>query len=34
MVKVENKLCDPFTEAVIKLIKPRARESLEFLPDT
>ena len=35
MVKVENnKLRDPFTEAVIELIKPRAREGLEFLPDT
>lgn len=35
MVKVENnKLGDPFTEAVIELIKPRAREGLKFLPDT
>lgn len=35
MVKVENnKLRDTFTEAVIELIKPRAREGLEFLPDT
>ena len=33
MVKVENdKLRDPFTEAVIELIK--SREGLEFLPDT
>ena len=35
MVKVENnKLRDPFTEAAIELIKPRAREGLEFLHDT
>ena len=35
MVKVENnKLRDPFTEAVIELIKPRVREGLQFLPDT
>ena len=34
-VKVENTtLPDPFTEAVIELIKPRAHEVLEFLPDT
>ena len=29
-----NKLRDPFTEAVIELIKPQACEGLEFLPDT
>ena len=35
MVKVESgKLRDSFTEAVIELIKPKARDSLEFLPDT
>ena len=35
MVKVENhKLRDSFTENVIELIKPQAREALKFLPDT
>lgn len=34
MVKVDNnKMRDPFTEAVIELIKPQAREDLKFLPD-
>ena len=34
-VKVENhKLRDSFTEAVIELIKPKARVVLECLPDT